>query len=385
MFDSWNVATILVWGGLALLFYAYAGYPLLLLLIGLIRRQPQAKLGYLPTISILIAAYNEEASIEKKVRQTLELDYPADKLEIIVLSDGSTDRTDEIVRAITDPRVRLFRAPQRKGKTNVQNLGVEIARGEILIFSDATTVYDPMALQYLACNFADPHVGAVSGRFHYFDQKGKSPTGVGTVAFWSYETQIKLMQSRISTISGCSGCIYAVRRSAYTPLRPEVISDLVQPLWAIQKGYRVVFEDRALGREETTRSSGEEFSMRVRVVTRGMRGILSVPALLNPFQYGWVSFQLISHKVLRWLVPVFMLMVLAGSGALWHQPFYRALFALQCAFYAFVLLTLVVPLHRIWKPLGIPLYFCTINAAAICSVLEVARGRKYIVWETVRS
>jgi cellulose synthase/poly-beta-1,6-N-acetylglucosamine synthase-like glycosyltransferase len=207
---------------------------------------------------------------------------------------------------------------------------------------------------------------------------------LGTIAFWNYETFIKLMQSRISTISGCTGCIYAVRRTAYTPLRPEVISDLVQPLWAIQKGYRVVFEDRALAHEETTRSSGQEFSMRVRVVTRGMRGILSIPTLLNPFKYGWVSFQLLSHKVLRWLVPLFLMMVLIGSGALWHQPFYRALFVLQCAFYAFGLLTLIVPLHRVWKPLGIPLYFCTVNAAAFCSVLEVARGRKHVVWETVR-
>jgi cellulose synthase/poly-beta-1,6-N-acetylglucosamine synthase-like glycosyltransferase len=254
----------------------------------------------------------------------------------------------------------------------------------VLIFSDATTVYNPLSLQYLACNFVDPHVGAVSGRFHYFDEAKKSPTGVGTIAFWTYETFIKLMQSRISTISGCSGCIYAVRRTAYTPLPPEVISDLVQPLRAIQKGYRVVFEDRALAREETTRSSGQEFSMRVRVITRGMRGILSVPSLLNPFKYGWVSFQLISHKVLRWLVPLFLMMVLIGSGALWHHPFYRVLFVLQCAFYAFGLLTLIVPLHHLWKPLGIPLYCCTVNAAAFCSVLEAALGRKHVVWETVR-
>ena len=115
--------------------------------------------------------------------------------------------------------MKLLRAPQRKGKTHVQNLGVEVARGEVLIFSDATTVYHPLALLYLACNFADPHVGAVSGRFHYFDKTQKSSTEVGTIAFWSYETFIKRMQSRISTITGCSGCIYAVRRTAYTPLR----------------------------------------------------------------------------------------------------------------------------------------------------------------------
>ena len=124
--------------------------------------------------------------------------------------------------------------------------------------------------------------------------------------------------------------------------------------------------------------------MRVRVITRGMLGILSVPSLLNPLKYGWVSFQLISHKVLRWLVPLFLMMVFIGSGVLWHQPTYRALFLSQCAFYAFGLLTLIFPLHRLWRPLGIPLYFCTVNAAAFCSLLEAARGRKHVVWEPVR-
>jgi cellulose synthase/poly-beta-1,6-N-acetylglucosamine synthase-like glycosyltransferase len=280
--------------------------------------------------------------------------------------------------------VRFFRTPHRKGKTNAQNLGAEFAKGEVLIFSDATTVYHPMALRYLATNYADPNVGAVSGRYQYFDREGKSPTSSGMIAFWNYENFIKMMQSRINTISGCCGCIYSVSRSAYTPLHPEVISDLVQPLWALQKGYRVVFEDRALAYEETTKSSKEEFLMRVRVVTRGIQGILSVPDLLNPTKHGWVSLQLISHKVLRWIVPFLLLLLFAANAALWNHAWYGILFKLQVAFYGFALLTLLVPLHRMWKPLGIPLYFCTLNAAALQSILEVIRGRKYVTWETVR-
>ena len=386
MSSVWQTgAMLLVWLSFGALLYVYLGYPLLLAVVGFFVRRIKAPLGFFPTISVLIAAYNEEAGIQKKIDETLALDYPADKMEIIVLSDCSTDRTDEIVKSCTDPRVRLFRAPQRKGKTNAQNLGVETAKGEILIFSDATTVYHPLALQYLATNYADPKVGAVSGRYQYFDPEGKSPTGSGMVAFWNYENFIKMMQSRVRTISGCCGCIYSVRRAAYTPLHPDVISDLVQPLWAIQKGYRVVFEDRALAYEETTKSSKEEFSMRVRVVTRGIRGMLSVPGLLNPVKYGWVSFQLISHKVLRWMVPFFLLLLLATNAMVWNQPWYAMLFALQIVFYGFALLTLLVPLHRMWKPLGIPLYFCTLNAAALRSIIEVIRGRKYVVWETVRS
>jgi cellulose synthase/poly-beta-1,6-N-acetylglucosamine synthase-like glycosyltransferase len=386
MSSPWEIlAAVLVWLSFGALFYVYLGYPLFLSVAGLFFKRRQAALGYFPTISVLIAAYNEEGGIQKKIEQTLALDYPADKIEIIVLSDCSTDRTDEIVKSFTDPRVRLLRAPQRKGKTNAQNLGVEVAQGEVLIFSDATTVYHPLALQYLATNYVDPKVGAVSGRYQYFDPEGKSPTGSGMIAFWNYENFIKMMQSRIRTISGCCGCIYSVRRAAYTPLHPDVISDLVQPLWAIQKGYRVVFEDRALAYEETTKSSKEEFSMRVRVVTRGMRGILSVQGLLNPAKYGWVSFQLFSHKILRWMVPFFLLLLFASNAVLWNHSWFGLLFALQVVFYGFALLTLLIPLHRVWKPLGIPLYFCTLNAAALRSTLEVVRGRKYVVWETVRS
>src|SRR5882762_7587917 len=374
-----------VWCSLAVLFYVYLGYPALLGLVGLMIRRPRAVVGYFPKISVLIAAYNEEAGIRRKIEDTLALDYPADKIEVLVLSDCSTDRTDEIVKGIADPRVRLLRAPIRKGKTNAQNLGANVAQGEVLIFSDATTVYHPLALQYIACNYADPKIGAVSGRYQYFDPQGNSPTGLGMIAFWNYENFIKMMQSRIRTISGFCVCIYSVRRAAYTPLHPDVISDLVQPLWAIQKGYRVVFEDRALAYEETTKSSREEFSMRVRVVTRGIRGILSVPGLLNPLKHGWVSFQLLSHKVLRWMVPFFLLLLFTASAALWNHSWYGMLFALQVGFYGFALLTLLVPLHRLWKPLGIPLYFCTLNAAALRSVLEAVRGRKYAIWETVRS
>jgi cellulose synthase/poly-beta-1,6-N-acetylglucosamine synthase-like glycosyltransferase len=379
------IAQILFWATAGVLFYTYAGYPLLLAVIGALARKKQAQPGYLPQLSILIAAYNEEANIARKLEQTLALDYPPDRMEILVLSDGSTDRTDEIVQSFTDPRVRLLRMEPRRGKTAAQNRGVQQARGEVLIFSDATTVYHPQALRYLACNYEDSGVGAASGRYQYFDPQGNSPTGLGTIAFWNYENFIKMMQSRIRTISGCCGCIYSVRKAAYTDLPDDVISDLVQPLWAIQKGYRVVFEDRALAYEETTQSAGEEFSMRVRVVTRGIRGILSVTDILKPWKFGWVSFQLFSHKILRWLVPFFLVILYASSLVLAHHPLFRYFFVLQTLFYAWALLSMAVPLHRRWKILGIPLYFCLLNAAAFCSVIEVIRGKKYVVWQTVRT
>lgn len=364
--------------------YTYVGYPLLLLGICLFRRRRTTKPGYLPFVSVLIAAYNEQENIRRKIEQTLVLDYPAGSMEVLVLSDCSDDRTDEIVTSFDNPRVRLLRMPERRGKTHAQNEGVKAAKGSVLVFSDATTVYHPQALRYLAGHYRDPEVGAVTGRNQYFDPQGNSPTGLGTMLFWNYENLIKIMQSRILTLTGCVGCIYSVRKTAYTALPDDVISDLVQPLKAIQKGYRVVFEGRALAHEETTRSSPEEFSMRVRVVTRGMRGLLSVPELLTPWKYAWVSFQLLSHKVTRWLVPFFLLAAFCFTCFAGESRWVHCILCLQVLFYAVAFLPVLTPLDKYWKVLGIPHYFCTLNAAALVSVIELLRGRKYAVWQTVR-
>ena len=378
-------ARIVFWLAAFLLFYVYAGYPLLLALIGLFVRRPRPYAGYTPRLSVLIAAYNEEDAIERKIQQTLALEYPADKIEVLVLSDCSTDRTDEIVKAFPDSRVRLVRMPERRGKTFAQNVGVKESTGDVIIFSDATAIYHPKALLYLACNYQDPSVGAVSGRYQYFDPGEQSPTGLGSVAFWNYENLIKKMQSSIRTITGCCGCIYSVRKAAYTELPADIISDLVQPLQAIKKGYRVVFEDRALAYEETTQSTSEEFSMRVRVVTRAMRGLLSVSDLLKPWKFAWPAFQLWSHKIMRWMVPLFLIALFVANSLLLDSSFYRFTLAVQLFFYAAALLNMLLPLHRQWKPLGIPLFFCTLNAAALVSMLEICRGRKYVTWQTVRA
>src|SRR6185312_2199012 len=368
----------------ALLFYVYVGYPLLLAILGLFFRRPRTKTGYTPSITVLIAAYNEEAAIRRKIEQTLSLEYPADKLEILVVSDGSTDRTDEIVESAPDPRVRLLRMKVRGGKTNGQNEGVKQCRSEIIVFSDATAIYHTKALLYLASHYSDPKVGAVSGRYKYFDPEDSSSTGLGSVAFWNYENIIKRLQSRIGTLTGCSGCIYSVRRSNYGPLWPDACSDLVQPLCIVRNGYRVAFEDRALAYEETTKNAGQEFRMRVRVATRGMRGVLSVPQLLQPWRNGWTSFQLLSHKLLRWMIPLFLLLLLAGSAANLNIAAFRLLFASQVLFYGVCLFNLLFPVHERWKILGIPLFFCTLNAAALVSMLQVFRGNKFTTWEPIR-
>lgn len=377
-------AQAIFWFTGAVLFYVYLGYPIVLAAVSAFCERRKHQPGYCPTISIIIPAYNEEAQIGRKLAETVALEYPMEKCEVVVVSDGSTDRTESIVSACKDPRVRLLRVDQRKGKTHAQNVGVEQCQGEVVVFSDATTVYDPKALLYLACNYEDPQVGAVSGIYRYVAPAGKSPTELGSVTFWNYENLIKRLQSTTGTLTGCSGCIYSLRRRLYTPLADSACSDLVEPLHIVRQGYRVLLEDRAIAYEETTKSAKDEFRMRVRVATHGIGGVLALMELLKIWKYGWISFQLISHKLLRWLVPFFLILLLFSSAALRDQVVFRYLFLIQVLFYAFSAASLLCPLYKRWKPLGLPLYFCTLNLAALVSFFELFRGRRYVVWDTVR-
>jgi len=255
----------------------------------------------------------------------------------------------------------------------------------VIVFSDATAVYHRDSIRFLSAHYADDRIGAVSGRYRYFDPGGRSPTGMGSVAFWNAENAIKFFQSRISTLTGCSGCIYSVRRDRYIPLPDDACSDLVEPLNIVRAGYRVAFEPRAIAYEETTTTARQEWKMRVRVAARGMRGAMSVPELLKPWLHPWPAFQLISHKVLRWLSPLFLIGLFLSSAALLEYPLFRVVFLVQAGFYAWALLSLVIPLHERFRPLAIPLYFCTINGAFIAGLIGVIRGQKHTMWQTVRN
>jgi|SRR5579862_1221951 len=378
------VAQAVYWLALGALVYVYVGYPVLLAAVAPFHKRRRQCPGYCPSMSVVIPAYNEAGHIGQKLAQTLALDYPADKLEVLVVSDHSSDGTNAIVESCRDPRVRLIRTRERKGKTHAQNEGVRRARGEVVVFSDATTVYDREALFYLACNYVDPQVGAVSGLYRYVDPNRRSPTELGSITFWNYENMIKRLQSRIRTLTGCSGCIYSVRRSIYTPLSETACSDLVEPLQVVKRGYRVVFEDRAVAYEEPTRSAQDEFRMRVRVAAHGIAGVLALAELLKVWKYGWISFQLISHKLLRWTVPFLLIALMVSSALLSARRGYAYVFYAQVLFYMFGLASMLIPLHRHWKPLGLPLYFCTLNLATLVSFIKLFRGQRYAIWETVR-
>lgn len=378
------MALIIFWMTILIIFYTYVGYSIFIALLSWFYKRHAYKIEIEPKATFLITAYNEEKNIARKILNTLSLDYPRGKLEILVASDGSSDRTEEIVKEFAPQGVRLVRVEGRVGKTETQNQAVLKATGEIIIFSDATTRYEGRAVRNIVRNYADPTVGAVSGRYEYYNPTGAS-IGIGNILFWKYENFIKNCQTKIKTITGCCGCIYSVRKNLYEPLPPDIISDLTEPLKILEKGYRIAFEPDAVAFEETTEKTAEEFKMRIRVITRGMRGLLYMKKLFNPFRYGFVSFQLFSHKILRWSVPFFMVSLFVSNLFLIGRPFYDFFLVLQTLFYGMALAGWAGErLDVKFKLFSIPLYFSTVNLASFLSLYRVLKGYKAVTWETLR-
>ena len=371
---------------LFIIFYSYAGYPLTILFLSLFSNSKVKKDdNFLPEVSLLIAAYNEEEGIADKIKNSLELDYPKDKLEIVVVSDGSTDRTDEIVKSFEKDGIRLFRVEGRVGKTEARNQAVLAMRKEIIVFSDATAVYKKDAIRKMVRNFADPSVGMVSGNLTYFE-KGQSSMGLATKIYWNYELAIKRAQSRMHTLTGAIGCINAFRRKLYHVLPPNIIEDFTEPLMIVAQGYRIAYEEEAVSYERTTQKPSQEFNMRVRVIRGGMKGFLYAFRRLNFKDHTFVLLQLFGHKVLRWLVPVFLitLFIVNLAAFIWgHNTLVDILMVAQFLCYSMALLGML------WRPPGIlgkiasiPTYFVIVNAASLKALYLTLTTDLEATWET---
>ena len=380
------IAQTIFWLSAAALGYTYVGYPLLLLLLARLRTRPVRRAEFEPVVSVIITAYNEERDLAAKLENTLALDYPKEKLEIIVASDCSSDRTDEIAREFAAQGVRLHRQPERLGKTAAQNAAVELARGEIILFSDATTLYQPDVLRVMMPDFADATVGCVAGRLIYVDP---AQTGVGSGArsYWGYEVFLKERESRISSLIGVSGCLYAVRRAAYVPLYNEACSDFIIATKMVEQNLRAVYEPAAVCTEETNRHSAQELRMRVRVISQTFTDLWRHRAMLNPLKSGFYAVQLLSHKLMRYLVPFFLAALLVTSAALAPRSlFYALVFGAQvCGYMAAALAWLLERAggvhHRL---LALPQYFVLANLASLIAWYKFLRGERYAHWEPIR-
>jgi cellulose synthase/poly-beta-1,6-N-acetylglucosamine synthase-like glycosyltransferase len=376
-------AEVALWGCFCLVVYAYVGYPLAVFCLsrwfGRQARAPRAADADLPSVTLLVAAYNEEADIEKRIETALMTDYPADRLEIIIASDGSTDATPEIVRRYAARGVRLLDYTERRGKSSVLNSAFPEARGDIVLLSDANTQLDPQALRRMVRWFQDPQVGVVCGRLVLTDPAtGRNADGL----YWKYETFLKKCEGRLGALLGANGGIYAIRKDLQKPIPPDtIVDDLVLPLQAkLRSGCAIVYESGAVAYEETPAAISSEFHRRSRIGAGGFQSIGLLGGLLHP-RHGWTTFTFLSHKVLRWLCPFFLLGLLASNLLLLGQPFYRGFLLGQAAFYLLSLLAAYLPPRpRFLKPLRLTTMFTGMNAALLVGFWRWVRGTQKGAW-----
>lgn len=361
----------------------YAVYPAILAVLQRFADREHSN-GGVPHVSLIISAFNEQNVLRRKLENALALEYPTDSLEILVISDASTDQTDDVVRGFADRGVILHRQEPRGGKSAGLTRFVPLARGEILVFSDANSMYEPDAIRKLVRHFADERVGFVVGHQRYHDDQ--TTAAASESLYWRYETALKVMESRIGSVVCGDGAIYAIRSGLFEPLAPDDINDFALPLKIIIRGYRGVFDPEAVCYEHTATEMAGEFRRRVRIVNRSFRAVCRNWRALSPFHVGWFSLQLLVHKVIRWFVPFLLLVVLltnvmlvaaGGNGLL------QAFLILQSVCYALAAAYVVRPLRRL-KPVSVCFYFCLANAAAGLGILTFFAGRRFVTWTPER-
>lgn len=368
--------------------FVYALYPLFLLAAGALRRRapvPPPDDAALPTVTMLIPAYNEELVIGQKLDNTLAMHYPREKLEVIVVSDRSTDRTDAIAQSYADRGIRFIRNTEQKGKIRtLSDLGTE-ARSDILLITDANAFFEPDALRLLVANFTDPRVGIANG--NRILKRSDSMAGEGEGAYWVYETMLKKAESDVFSNAFITGAMTAIRRELFLPLPGHLEFDHVLPLHVVNRGYRVVFESRALFTEDTAPNARAEWRVRVRNAVRGFTMVLTMGEFLHPGRHPLFACHVWCRKILRWLIGVPALLAFAASlGLALRSPFYALLAAGQAAFYAAALAGWMLERRGIrQRLLALPFYFCLVNAASLAGFWQAVRGRRMAVWQTGRT
>lgn len=380
------VIEIVFWFSFGALWYTYFGYPLFLGCCHLVcrRRASVPEDAYCPRISIVLAAYNEAGCIRQKLENCLSLDYPAEKLQILVGSDGSDDGTNEIAAEFRERGVELLAFYPRRGKMATVNRVVEQATGEICVFSDVSEVFEPDALRKLVRHFADPEIGAVTGN-HVYNAK-KTGIGAGTAFYWRYVRFLQEIESRLYTVCACDGTIYACRRELF-PFPPDntINDDVAVPLGILRRGKRVIFEPRAIARGDVLPATRRFFRQKI----RGQAGKYQIFALFPgmflpwPLRRWWVF---VSHSVLPVLVPWFLALALATNAVAWFSGhwLYRWLLVLQCGFYLLALAGYVAERFRLYAPLvAIPFYFVTANVGSACGFFAYISGVQRAAWRKV--
>jgi cellulose synthase/poly-beta-1,6-N-acetylglucosamine synthase-like glycosyltransferase len=373
---------IILWGSVFLIFWAYFGYFIALAIISKLHRKTIKKDDTPPRISFIVTAYNEELRIRRKIENTLALEYPKEMMEIIFVSDGSTDKTGEIVLSYADKGIKLLALPVRHGKHHGQHEAIKIATGEIIVFTDATTYLNPDAVNKLVRGFADPSVGCISGEDFVETDESES---AGEGAYVKYEMKLRALESKVANLVGVSGCFFALRKSLTETWYSDLSSDFYLPILTHMNGYRVILESEAVCRYAALKDPEKEFQRKVRTIVNGMAVLDRLKSILNPLRYGAFSLQMISHKIIRWSVPsALVLIFICNIPLMGESPFYYLLFSMQVAFYTLALMAYVIkPLRKIFI-FKIPLFFVTVNYSIFIAWLKFLSGRRYVTWESTK-
>ncbi|WP_373048072.1 glycosyltransferase family 2 protein [Vulgatibacter sp.] len=342
------------------------------------RRSPAEPLA-LPSVSVVVAAYNEADVIGEKVQNSLALDYPAEKIEVVIGSDGSDDGTDEIVAACEDRRIRLDSSRQRSGKVGVLNRTIPTATGDIVVLSDANTMLDRDSIRKLVRHFRDPRIGAVCGRLRLYNPK---KSGYEESAYWVYESFLKLHEGKRGAVLGANGGLYAIRKKLFTPLPPNtIVDDFVIAMRCLQRGYQVIYDPEAVAIEETTEDYAKERIRRVRIAAGNFQSLGLVGDLLHP-KHGFAAFAFFSHKLLRWLVPFLLAFAFLANLSLLHRPLYQATFAVQMLFYWLAVIGFAVRLPGpIGKLASIARYFVEMNVGMAQGFVRYVRRTQKVTWQ----
>jgi poly-beta-1,6-N-acetyl-D-glucosamine synthase len=374
---------------LGLILYTYIGYPIVLYIWYKFKRYdvfPHDE--YVPSISMIVSAYNEERIIEEKIHNLLKINYPKEKIEVLIGLDGCSDNTLSIIQKYQDSFIRAIEFRERRGKAAVINDLVDRARSDILVFSDANTIYEPNAIENLVRHFLDPDIGGVCGKLELLPQN-KNAGSIGESMYWRYENMLKLMEGNIHTTIGATGAIYAIRRSLFRnlPVDKIVMDDFLIPLAVVDQGSRVVYDSEAGGYEKTTATMQHEFSRKVRIGIANFVGLNEIRHLLSP-RWKFVAFALWSHKVIRWIVPMLMLLgsaaniglVLVSTSAL-----YTVALFLQIVFYGLAAIGFIFDRFNVSLGVfGYPYFFVSMHYALLLGFIKFLQNKRQPMWKVYR-
>jgi len=382
----------LFWLSVFIIFYTYIGYGILLygfvLLKRLVKKRPkssQVNDNVLPSCTVIVAAYNEASIIRDKIENTLVLVYPRTKIQYVFVTDGSTDGTPEIVGQYPD--IRLLHRQARSGKIAAVHRAMQEVSTEVVVFTDANTFLNPEALVEICKHYADEHIGVVAGEKRVYAGAKADASSAGEGFYWKYESTLKKWDSELHTVVGTAGELFSIRRNLYEPVPTDtVLDDFMISMQIAAKGFKVVYEPLAYATELASENVEEELKRKIRIAAGGIQSIIRLKKLLNPFYSPWLSFQYVSHRVLRWtLAPALLPAVFLINGVLLfqdHAGIYTLLFGAQVVFYGLSFIGWLLERRRLKVKIAfIPFYFCLMNYAVLMGMVRYLRGKQSVVWE----